>query len=92
MHGQLWVYSNQTIEDLEGIDASKLHMSDSQIAEYIAEVRTLRAWNYYCLFEVWGGALPLCTTVSSDVPGSAGANAIYDFIATELDESLRSPA
>ena len=78
---------NQTIEDLRNIDASKLHMSDSQIAEYIAEVRTLRAWNYYCLFEVWGGALPLCTTVSSDVPGSAGANAIYDFIATELDES-----
>ena len=80
--------SNQTIEDLEGIDAASIKISEAQKANYIAEARMLRAWNYYSLFEIWGGALPLCTTVSSDVPGSAGANAIYNFISTELDECL----
>ena len=80
--------SNQTIEDLEGIDAATIKISEAQKANYIAEARMLRAWNYYSLFEIWGGALPLCTTVSSDVPGSAGANAIYNFISTELDECL----
>jgi len=80
--------SNQTLEDLQAIDAGSLNMTEAQKASYIAEVRMLRAWNYYCLFEIWGGALPLCTTVSSEVPGSAGANAIYNFISTELDECL----
>ncbi len=69
-------------------------MSEAVLAQYVAEVRTLRAWNYYCLFELWGGALPLNTSAGSNVPGSAdpdwdtSCKKIYDFIATELDESF----
>ena len=86
--------SNQMIEDLSTLDAGELHMTPAQIASYVAEVRMLRAWNYYSLFEIWGGSLPLCTTVSSDVPGSAsadfneGCKAIYNFISSELDGCL----
>ena len=68
-------------------------MSADKLAQYVAEVRTLRAWNYYCIFELWGGALPLNTSASSEVPGTAdpdwntSCKKIYNFIATELDET-----
>ena len=82
--------SNLLLTDLETLDPA---IAGSSLAQGIAEVRTLRAWNYYCLFEIWGGALPLTTSSSSEVPGSAstdfneGCKLIYDFIAKELDES-----
>lgn len=85
---------NQLLNDLDDLNASDLSMTDEALRSYIAEVRTLRAWAYYNNFELWGGALPLCVSVSSDVPGSAdkdfttGCRKVYDFIATELDEAL----
>ncbi len=85
---------NSIIHDLETIDLESLKIPAARAAQYIAEMRTLRAWCYYNLFEVWGGALPLNTEVTSEVPGSAdpdfdkSCNIIYDFIMDELDESL----
>ncbi|MBR3454245.1 MAG: RagB/SusD family nutrient uptake outer membrane protein [Bacteroidaceae bacterium] len=85
--------ANQLLGDLEELDASSLSMTDAALAQYVAEVRTIRAWNYYCLFELWGGALPLNTAVTSEVPGTAdpdwntSCKKIFNFIATELDES-----
>ena len=85
--------SNLLLNDLEKLNAGSLGMSDQQLQQYIAEVRTIRAWNYYCIFEIWGGALPLNTSASSEVPGTAdpdwntSCKKIYHFIATELDES-----
>lgn len=86
--------SNLLLNDLEGLEASSLGMTDAALEQYVAEVRTIRAWNYYCIYEIWGGALPLNTSAGSEVPGSAdpdfntSSKMIYDFIATELDESL----
>ena len=85
--------ANLLLNDLEKLNAGSLGMSDQQLKQYIAEVRTIRAWNYYCIFEIWGGALPLNTSASSEVPGTAdpdwntSCKKIYNFIATELDES-----
>ncbi len=82
---------NQLIEDLEGLSASALNMTDEQKAMYIAEVRTMRAWAYYNNFELWGGSIPLNTKVSSEIPGSAdadfdtGCQVVWDFIVSELD-------
>ena len=84
---------NTLVEDLNALDAASIGMSEDAKAMYIAEVRTMRAWAYYNNFELWGGTLPLCTSASGDIPGSAstdfneGCKVIYDFIATELDES-----
>ena len=84
---------NTLITDLEALDPATLRMTAQSKEMYIAEVRTLRAWAYYNNFELWGGALPLNTTVSLDIPGSAdtnfdaGCRKIYNFIMTELDES-----
>ena len=85
---------NSIIHDLETLDLEAIGVSAEHAAQYIAEMRCLRAWCYYNLFEVWGGALPLNTEVTSEVPGSAaedfdeGCKVIYDFLMKELDESL----
>ena len=84
---------NTLIADLNDLSASSLNMTDDELLGYISEVRTLRAWAYYNIFEIWGGALPLNTSASAEIPGTAdpdfdtSCKKIYDFIATELDES-----
>ena len=90
--------ANLLLNDLQGLSAASIGMSNEKLAQYVAEVRTLRAWNYYCIFELWGGALPLNTSAGSEVPGTAdpdwdtSCKKIYDFIATELDETVSALA
>lgn len=84
---------NTVIEDLNKLDPADLRMTQEGVNSYISEVRTLRAWAYYNIFEIWGGALPLNTSTSGDIPPTAdpdfntSCQKIYDFISTELDES-----
>ena len=90
--------ANLLLSDLEGLSAENLGMTEARLSQYVAEVRTIRAWNYYCIFELWGGALPLNTSASSEVPGTAdpdwntSCKKIYDFIVTELDETVNALA
>lgn len=85
---------NTLITDLEGLNPVALKMTEEKLKSYIAEVRTLRAWAYYNIYEVWGGALPLNISSGSEIPGSAsedfeeGSRIIYDFLIQELDESI----
>lgn len=87
---------NTLITDLEGLDPASLKMTEEKLKSYIAEVRTLRAWAYYNIYEVWGGALPLNISSGSEIPGSAsenfdeGCQIIFDFLVKELDESVES--
>lgn len=85
--------ANNIINDLETKNPTSLGMPQAKFDSYIAEARTLRAWAYYNMFEIWGGALPLNTSSGGEIPGTADADwntscqKIYDFISTELDES-----
>lgn len=88
---------NNVIYDLENLDAKSIGMTDASKLSYIAEIRTFRAYCYYCIYEVWGGVLPLNTGVSTaEIPGSvstdfdAGCKILYDFIVKELDETVAS--
>ena len=82
---------NTVINDLQKINAGSIGMTEDALKAYIAEVRTMRAWIYYNNFEIWGGAIPLNTSVGGEVPGSAdpdfnkGCEIIWNFIADELD-------
>lgn len=84
---------NTVVEDLRNIDPADLLMTQDAVDTYIAEVRTLRAWAYYNIFEIWGGALPLNISTDGEIPPTAdpdfntSCNKIYEFISTELDES-----
>ena len=85
---------NSIIHDLESLDLESVGITAEKANQYIAEMRTLRAWCYYNLFEVWGGALPLNTEVTSEVPPTAdpdfdtSCEKIWTFMVDELDESL----
>lgn len=85
---------NTLIVDLESLDPANLRMSEEKMQTYIAEVRTLRAWAYYNIYEVWGGALPLNISAGSEIPGSAstdfdeGSQIIFNFLIEELDASV----
>lgn len=87
---------NQFLTDVDNLDPADLDMTSASMAKYVSEVRTLRAWAYYNIFEVWGGALPLSVKVTTDIPPSVdpdfdkGCKKIYDFIMTELDESYNT--
>ena len=85
---------NSIIHDLETIDLAAIGVSPESASQYIDEMKTLRAWCYYNLFEVWGGALPLNTEVTSEVPPTAdpdfdtSCKIIWQFLIDELDNSL----
>lgn len=88
--------ANNIISDLSAIEPDKLGMAQAGFNRYIAEARTLRAWAYYNMFEIWGGAMPLNISSGSDIPGTAdpdwdtSCKKIFDFISTELDESCEA--
>lgn len=83
---------NDLMRDLGSVSAG---MTDAKKAAYIAEIRTLRAWAYYNVYEIWGPAIPLytendMTSASADYGTSfeEGQKKVYNFLVTELDESL----
>lgn len=86
--------ANNIITDLASVGNSALGITEAKMDSYVAEAHTLRAWAYYNMFEVWGGALPLNISNSTDIPGTADADwntsckKIYNFIMEELDNSV----
>ena len=89
---------NLLLSDLETVDPQQIGMTESSLASYKAEVRTMRAWAYYNNFELWGGALPLNTEIGSDIPGSVdpdfntGCQTMWQWIADELDACVNDLA
>jgi hypothetical protein len=87
---------NTLIEDLQKLDPATLRMSREALDKYIAEVQTLRVWAYYNIYEIWGGALPLNTSTSGEIPPSAdpnfdeGCKKIYQFMTSELDACVEA--
>jgi len=85
---------NVLLDDLRAINPSSIKMTQEKMNNYIAEVRTLRAWAYYNIFEIWGGALPLNVSTDATLPPSAdpdfdtGCRKIFDFITSELDDCM----
>ena len=86
--------ANNVIYELGKVSPEAIGMSQEKLDLYIAECRTLRAWAYYNIYEIWGGALPLnikASAESAEIPGTAdpdfntSCQKIFDFIVDELD-------
>jgi hypothetical protein len=54
----------------------------------LAELRTLRAWYYYMLQDMFGGAPPLVTTTELKKSPSSTRLELFQFIETELTQSI----
>ena len=86
--------ANNVIYELGKVSPEAIGMTQEKIDLYIAECRTLRAWAYYNIYEIWGGALPLnikASAESAEIPGTAdpdfntSCQKIFNFIVDELD-------
>lgn len=86
---------NLLLTDLETISPELIGLTPEKMNAYKSEARTLRAWAYYNVYEVWGGAIPIYTSSDiSEIPPSAdadfqtGCKKVFDFLLEELDGSL----
>lgn len=80
-------FANNVINDLQNLDPKRIGMTDEEVRRYIAEIRTLRAFAYWQLLDLYGG-VPLVSTVTNEVVGRSTAAETYEFIEKELNESL----
>lgn len=62
-------------------------ISPEREAEGLAELRTLRAYYYWLICDNFGDA-PLVTTLEQSLPEKSSRKDIFDFITTELTESI----
>lgn len=63
--------------------------SDAEIQSGLAELRALRAYYYWILFDNFGD-IPLVTTMSQDLPEKTPRAEVYDFVVRELSEVIPS--
>lgn len=80
-------FTNTFIEDISALDYTTLGFTAEDKAQHLAEARTLRAFAYWHLLDLYGG-VPLVTAVTNQIPARSTAQEIYSFIETELNESL----
>ena len=61
--------------------------SDAERQSGLAELRALRAYYYWILFDNFGD-IPLITTMSQDLPEKTSRTDVYDFVVRELNEVI----
>lgn len=74
---------------LDNLENTSTDLGDT-VDEFHAEVRTLRAFYYYTLMDLFGG-VPIVTAPAADPddpPSGTTRQAVFDFIETELSESI----
>lgn len=81
--------ANNSLEDLKGLDASKFSMNDAELKQLIAELRTMRAWYYLRLFDLYRN-IALVTTFKGEITGvpQSTPKETFTFIETELKEAI----
>ena len=88
---------NNFIYDLTNIDAASIGITEQRKQEYLAEIRTFRVYCYYNVFEVFGGTIPLTTSIdTSELPVSAmdgktfeeGCRSVCEWMEQELNETV----
>lgn len=80
-------FANTFIEDITPLDYMSLGMSEEDKNQHLAEVRTLRAFAYWHLLDLYGG-VPIVTRVTNDIPSRNTDVEVFNFIEAELNESL----
>jgi hypothetical protein len=80
-------FANTFIEDITPLDYMSLGMSEEDKNQHLAEVRTLRAFAYWHLLDLYGG-VPIVTKVTNDIPSRNTDVEVFNFIEAELNESL----
>jgi len=81
--------ATNSLEDITKIDPVKFGLTEADKNDYIAELRTLRAWYHLRAFDLYR-YIPLVTKVKGEsfMPDQSTPQEIFDFIEKELTESI----
>lgn len=80
-------FTNAFIADISALDYTSIGLTPEDKAQHIAEARTLRAFAYWHLLDIYGG-VPIVTSVSDEMKARNTAAEVFNFIQTELNEAL----
>lgn len=81
--------ANNSLEDIRALDVSKFNMTIVEQKMLVAELRTMRAWYYLTLFDLYRN-IPIVETTkgASQSPMQATSQATFNFIEKELKEAV----
>lgn len=81
--------STNSIEDIQAIDPAKFNLTDAEVKEFIAELRTMRAWFYLRLFDLYRN-IEIITKVQNETKGKEQSTPqeTFHFIEKELKEAM----
>lgn len=80
-------YVNNLLADFEKLDFDALGVKSFTKEQSIAELRTIRAYFYWILLDLFGD-VPVTTTINEDSPASKSRSEVFAFVEQELTESL----
>lgn len=81
--------STNSLEDIEKIDINKLNVTQAEKDDFIAELRTMRAWFNLRAYDLYRN-IPIVTKVKGEttMPLQATPQETFDFIEKELKEAI----
>ncbi len=81
--------ANNSLEDMEGLDPLKFSMTDTELKQLIAELRTMRGWYYLRLFDLYRN-IEVVTKSKGQTAGVAQSapKETFEFIEKELKEAV----
>lgn len=81
--------ANNSLEDIRALDVSKFNMTSVEQKMLVAELRTMRAWYYLRLFDLYRN-IPIVETTkgASQSPLQAPSQETFNFIEKELKEAV----
>lgn len=80
-------FCNNTLEELEGLDAENVGMTEEELEAAKAETRVLRAFFHMKAMDAYG-AIPIVTKVGEPLnPERKSRKEVFDFVESELKES-----
>ena len=81
--------ATNSLEDIQIIDPSKFGLTEAEKADYIAELKTLRAWYNLRAFDLYRN-IPIVTKIKGEslMPPQSTPQEVFNFIEKELLEAI----
>jgi len=82
-------FATNSLEDIQAIDPAKFNLTEADKADFIAELRTLRAWYNLRAFDLYRN-IPIITKIKGErlMPAQATPQETFNFIEKELLEAI----
>src|ERR1051325_11264608 len=81
--------ATNSLEDIQGIDPAKFGMAEAEKADFVAELKTLRAWYNLRALDLYRN-IPIITKIKGEsvTPPQSSPQEVFDFIEKELLDTI----